>query len=101
MRCLDVLNDDRENRKLLGKLPDWLVTRWARFVSTGKPEIVAFRLSQSLQHLCLVELISSAIPSLPSNHCVEVLMSARQEMIEKNLKHQVRSLQTQRLRHSQ
>ena len=25
MRCLDVLNDDRENRKLLGKLPDWLV----------------------------------------------------------------------------
>ena len=25
---LNILNDDRENRRLLAKLPDWLVTRW-------------------------------------------------------------------------
>ena len=36
MRCLDVLNDDRENRKLLGKLPDWLVNGWARYVYKWK-----------------------------------------------------------------
>ncbi len=33
---LAVLNDDRENKKMLQKLPDWLVTRWARVVSTYK-----------------------------------------------------------------
>ncbi|XP_022102427.1 uncharacterized protein LOC110985605 [Acanthaster planci] len=27
---LNILNDDRENRKLLAKLPDWLVPRWGR-----------------------------------------------------------------------
>ena len=36
MRCLDVLNDDRENRKLLGKLPDWLATGWSRYVYNWK-----------------------------------------------------------------
>ena len=47
-----------------------------------------------------VHLISPAIPSLPYNHCVEVLMlmPARKEKIGKNLKHQVRSLKTERLR---
>ena len=29
MDCLNVLNDHRENRKILMKLPDWLVNRWA------------------------------------------------------------------------
>ena len=83
MRCLDVLNDDCENRKLLGKLPDWLVNGWLVTSITGKQEMVAFRLTQSLHHLCLVNLISPAIPSLPYNHCVEVLMPARQEKIGK------------------
>lgn len=27
-----ILNDERENRKLLVKLPDWLVSRWGRIV---------------------------------------------------------------------
>ena len=31
-----IVNDGRENRKLFGKLPDWLVTGWARLVSTWK-----------------------------------------------------------------
>ena len=35
-RSLDVLNDDRENRKLLCKLPDWLVNGWARYVYNWK-----------------------------------------------------------------
>ena len=65
----------------------------------GKPEMVAFRLSRSLQHLCIAKLIPPAISSLPYNHCVEVLMPEKQEMIETNLKHQVRSLQAQRLRY--
>ncbi|XP_050390455.1 uncharacterized protein LOC126809746 [Patella vulgata] len=33
INCLNVLNDMRENRKLLNKLPDWLVMRWGRTVS--------------------------------------------------------------------
>ena len=27
---LSILNDDFEHRRILGKLPDWLVTRWSR-----------------------------------------------------------------------
>lgn len=33
---LRFLDDERENRKMLLKLPDWLVTRWARTVSRWK-----------------------------------------------------------------
>ena len=35
---LSVLNDDRENRKLCIKLPDWIVARWVRVVSRWKEE---------------------------------------------------------------
>ena len=35
---LDVLNDDRQNKKLLQKLPDWLVTRWCRIVANHREE---------------------------------------------------------------
>lgn len=38
IRSLSVLNDDRENRKLLPKLPAWLVTRWNRTVVQWKEE---------------------------------------------------------------
>ena len=38
MKTLNVLNDDRENRKLLAKLPDWIVTRWGRVVTTYKKD---------------------------------------------------------------
>ncbi|XP_070556646.1 uncharacterized protein [Ptychodera flava] len=33
---LAVLNDVRENRKMLQKLPDWVVTRWSRVVARVK-----------------------------------------------------------------
>ena len=33
---LQVFNDDRENRKMLHKLPAWVVTRWARKVADAK-----------------------------------------------------------------
>ena len=33
---LDVLNDDHQNKKLLLKLPDWLVARWGRIVATHR-----------------------------------------------------------------
>ena len=33
---LEILNDSHENRKLLQKLPDWIVTRWSRIVVNHK-----------------------------------------------------------------
>ncbi|MES9904690.1 MAG: DUF1759 domain-containing protein, partial [Sedimenticola sp.] len=39
---LSVLNDDRENRRLLTKLPDWMVSRWGRIVSRWRDENGAF-----------------------------------------------------------
>lgn len=36
MSGLEVLNDVRENRKLLQKLPDWIVSRWARVAADSK-----------------------------------------------------------------
>ncbi|KAK3085303.1 hypothetical protein FSP39_001304 [Pinctada imbricata] len=35
---LNVLNDERENRKMLSKLPDWIVTRWGRIVVKWKDD---------------------------------------------------------------
>ena len=32
IKSLEILNDTRENRKMLQKLPDWIVTRWNRMV---------------------------------------------------------------------
>jgi hypothetical protein len=33
---LSVLNDERENKRLLSKLPDWLVSRWGRIVVNSR-----------------------------------------------------------------
>ena len=33
---LNILNDCQENKKILGKLPEWLVTRWSRTAATFK-----------------------------------------------------------------
>ena len=33
---LSILNDSRENRKILAKLPDWLVSRWGRIAAASK-----------------------------------------------------------------
>ncbi|XP_052071218.1 uncharacterized protein LOC127709652 [Mytilus californianus] len=38
MGTLNALNDNRENRKLLSKLPDWVVTRWSRIVAKHKED---------------------------------------------------------------
>ena len=35
---LKCLNDDRENRKFLSKLPDWIVTRWSRIAYQWQEE---------------------------------------------------------------
>ena len=42
MRCLNVLDGDRENRKLLVKLLDWLVNRWAPVVAKWKRDHMCF-----------------------------------------------------------
>lgn len=39
---LNILNDDRENKKLLSKLPDWLVTRLGRISTQHNEETNAF-----------------------------------------------------------
>ena len=39
---LNILNDSRENRKLLCKLPDWLVTRWSRIVAEWTQKMRSF-----------------------------------------------------------
>lgn len=39
---LNILNDERENRRLLSKLPDWLVTRWGRIATQYKEERMEF-----------------------------------------------------------
>ena len=36
MKGLEILNDNRENHKLLKKLPDWIVNRWSRIASTSR-----------------------------------------------------------------
>ena len=46
IRSLRVLNDKRQNRKMLRKLPDWVITRWAGFVSQwrdDKGELPSFK----------------------------------------------------------
>ena len=35
---LKILDDDRENKKLISKLPDWIVTRWSRIVHQFKED---------------------------------------------------------------
>ena len=35
---LSVLNDERENKKILCKLPDWIIPRWGRLVSNYREE---------------------------------------------------------------
>ena len=39
---LSILDDDRENKKLLLKLPDWVTTRWSRIVASHKEETGRF-----------------------------------------------------------
>lgn len=36
VKGLSVLNDDQENRKMLLKIPEWLVNRWSRLVAQWK-----------------------------------------------------------------
>ena len=38
IKGLEILNDNRENRKILRKLPDWIITRWSRIVSGAKKD---------------------------------------------------------------
>ena len=36
MKCLNTLDDERENRKMLLKLPEWIVNRWNRQVASWR-----------------------------------------------------------------
>ena len=39
---LSILNDSRENRKMLSKLPEWLAARWNRQVAQHKEKCAEF-----------------------------------------------------------
>ena len=39
---LNILNDNQENRKMLSKIPDWLVNRWNRYVAQRKEQKAEF-----------------------------------------------------------
>jgi hypothetical protein len=39
---LNILNDDRENQKMLSKLPEWLVLRWNRVVADWRERLRTF-----------------------------------------------------------
>lgn len=43
IKDLEILNDCRENRKLLTRLTDWLIQRWGRLVEERKPRYPSFR----------------------------------------------------------
>ena len=42
MKGLEILNDSRENSKLLQKLPDWIISRWGRVASDSKKRYGAY-----------------------------------------------------------
>ena len=42
IKGLEILNDNRENRKILKKLPDWIITRWSRIVARTKQDRSAY-----------------------------------------------------------
>ena len=42
VKGLDILNDCRENKRLLEKLPDWLLQRWTRIVADHPADYPAF-----------------------------------------------------------
>ena len=37
-QCLGVLNDERDNHKMLKKLPGWLITRWGRIAANWREQ---------------------------------------------------------------
>lgn len=63
---LKVLNDDRENKKLLAKLPDWLVVRWSRTVFNWKRDKGQFPPFKEFAHFVAQEskIASDPITSL-------------------------------------
>ena len=79
---LSFLNDDFERRRILSKLPDWLVTRWSRLASTwrkknGKPppfsEFVSFLTDEadpvlSLRSLTAVSNVSNTPATKEKGH---------------------------------
>ena len=69
VKGLSVLNDDRENRKMLLKIPEWLVNRWNRLVSQYKEKEKQF---PHLRNLCVSlkrRLKLRVTPSHHSTHC--------------------------------
>ncbi|XP_064632518.1 uncharacterized protein LOC135490878 [Lineus longissimus] len=42
INTLGVLNDERENKKVLAKLPDWMITRWGRTVAEWRQNVGRF-----------------------------------------------------------
>lgn len=70
---LCVPNDDRENQKLLRKLPDWVVSRWGRLVAKYKQETSKLPLFEKFADFVSEEakIACDSVTSLQSLHPLE------------------------------
>ena len=62
IKGLEIMNDNRENRKILKKLPDWIITRWSRFVARTKQDRSAYPSLQNSLISSKQKLTSHATP---------------------------------------
>ncbi len=63
-RCLRVLDDAQENRRMVAKLPDWLVNRWRRVVVRYKEEKQDFPPFRHFAHFIQEEAMVANEPTL-------------------------------------
>ena len=59
---LKVLDDDRENRKLLTKLPDWMIPQWGKIVSDTKERFGTFPTFRDFQRFVVKQADISCHP---------------------------------------
>ena len=53
IKGLQVLNDCEENQKMLAKLPEWVTSRWNRYVTEQLDEARTIQALMSLLHTSL------------------------------------------------
>ena len=70
MKGLEILNDSRENRKLLQKLPDWIISRWVELPPTPRNGMVLTHHSAHSPTSLVKRQTSRVIRSLLWTHCV-------------------------------
>ena len=84
---LKVLDDERENRKLLLKLPSWLTTRWARIVAEYRSTEGVFpSFSQFVQFMTKeADIANDPITSIPSFKTSELSSVSKVVRVKKGI----------------